>query len=49
MGAPARAKRDPGYDKFLGRWSAKEADAFDASLREMRKVDPADWVADDID
>ena len=31
-------------DEFFGSWSAKEADQFDASLREQRKIDEADWV-----
>jgi hypothetical protein len=30
-------------DDFSGRWSKKEADAFDAYLREQRKVDPEMW------
>ena len=31
------------FDKYAGRWDEAEADAFDASLREQRTVDPADW------
>jgi hypothetical protein len=31
------------FDKYAGRWRRTEADAFDASLREQRAVDPADW------
>jgi hypothetical protein len=31
------------FDEFFGTWSSEEADAFDAALAEMRKVDPADW------
>lgn len=31
-------------DEFFGTWSAEEADQFDASLREQRKIDKADWV-----
>jgi hypothetical protein len=31
------------FDDFIGTWSDAEADAFDAALAEMRKVDPADW------
>ena len=31
------------FDEFIGTWSSEEADAFDAALAEMRKVDPADW------
>ncbi len=31
------------FEEFCGTWSEAEADEFDAALREMRKVDPADW------
>jgi hypothetical protein len=31
------------FDEFFGTWSPAEADAFDAALTEMRRVDPADW------
>jgi hypothetical protein len=31
------------FDEFIGTWSDAEADAFDAALAEMRKVDPIDW------
>jgi len=31
------------FDGFLGSWSPEEADRFDAALRQMRQVDPADW------
>ncbi len=31
------------FDEFFGAWSDAEADAFNAVLAEMRKVDPADW------
>ena len=31
------------FDEFIGTWSDAEADAFNAALAEMRKVDPADW------
>ena len=31
------------FDEFLGSWPAAEADRFDAKLRQMRQVDPADW------
>ena len=30
------------FEEFSGTWSSAEADAFDAALVEMRKVDPAD-------
>lgn len=30
-------------DKFAGRWTQREADAFDAHLRDMRRVNPKDW------
>lgn len=31
------------FDKYAGRWRNSEADAFDASVREQRRVDLADW------
>jgi len=31
------------FEEFCGTWSEAAADEFDAALREMRKVDPADW------
>jgi hypothetical protein len=31
------------FDEFFGIWSSEEADQFDAALRQMRQVDPADW------
>ncbi len=31
------------FEEFCGAWSSAEADAFDAALAEMRRVDPADW------
>lgn len=31
------------FEEFFGSWSSADADAFDAALREMRQVDPADW------
>jgi hypothetical protein len=31
------------FEEFSGTWSPAEADAFDAALRDMRKVDPSDW------
>lgn len=30
-------------DKFSGSWTKEEADEFDASLKEQRKVNPKDW------
>lgn len=42
-----RAKNRPSvnhdFDKYAGRWSKKEADRFDASLQEQRRIDPKDW------
>jgi hypothetical protein len=35
--------RNSDFDEFCGIWSKEEADQFDAALREMRQVDPADW------
>ena len=31
------------FDEFCGAWSRAEAGEFDAALRQMREVDPADW------
>ena len=31
------------FEEFCGTWSSAEADAFDAALVEMRRIDPADW------
>lgn len=31
------------FDEFLGGWSKKEADAFDAAVAEMRQVEAVDW------
>ena len=31
------------FDDFIGTWSDAEANAFNAALTEMRKVDPVDW------
>jgi hypothetical protein len=31
------------FEDFIGTWSDAEADAFNAALAEMRKVDPIDW------
>jgi hypothetical protein len=31
------------FDESFGTWSSAEADAFDAVLAGMRKVDPAGW------
>jgi hypothetical protein len=41
--ATGRAPGHHDFDKYAGRWGKAKADAFDASLREQRKVDPADW------
>jgi hypothetical protein len=35
--------RNTDFEEFFGKWSDAEADAFNAVLAEMRKVDPADW------
>ena len=35
------------FEEFFGTWPADEADAFDAALRAMRQIDPADWAAAD--
>jgi antitoxin FitA-like protein len=40
---PKRRARHHDFDKYAGRWRKAEADAFDASLREQRGVDPDDW------
>jgi len=31
------------FDEFFGVWSPEDAEQFDAALRQMRQVDPADW------
>jgi len=31
------------FDKYAGRWGKAEADAFDAGLRDQRRVDRDDW------
>jgi plasmid stability protein len=40
---PRPKKRNTDFDEFFGRWSKKEADAFDRHLREIRKIDPEVW------
>lgn len=35
--------RNSDFEEFFGAWSNVEADAFDAALAGMRRVDPADW------
>jgi hypothetical protein len=37
--------RNSDFDEFAGIWSAAEAAEFDASLEQIRRVDPADWKA----
>jgi hypothetical protein len=32
--------RNSDFEEFCGTWSAKEADAFDAALAAMRRVEP---------
>jgi hypothetical protein len=39
----ARKVRNTDLDSLFGKWSKKEADAFDRHLRELRKVDPEIW------
>ncbi len=31
------------FEEFSGAWSESQAKSFDATLAEMRRVDPADW------
>jgi hypothetical protein len=31
------------FEEFSGAWTPAEADAFDATLNEMRRVEPMDW------
>ena len=31
------------FDEFAGAWTAAEAAEFNASLEQMRRIDPADW------
>lgn len=35
--------RNSDFEEFCGTWSDADADAFDAALAEMRRIDPADW------
>jgi hypothetical protein len=30
-------------DRFFGTWTQREADAFDATLKEQRQIDPEMW------
>lgn len=41
------AAKNTDFDEFFGTLSSEEADRFDAALREMRQVDPADWKLPD--
>ena len=41
--AATKAAGHHDFDKYAGRWRKAEADAFDASLKDQRRVDPADW------
>jgi plasmid stability protein len=41
--AKKRSSVSHDLDKYAGRWSKKEADRFDAALREQRRIDPKDW------
>jgi hypothetical protein len=31
------------FEDLFGNWPTAEADAFDAALQQMRRVDPSDW------
>lgn len=42
-GALQKPARNSDFDEFFGTWSASETEKFDARLRQMRQVDPADW------
>ncbi len=39
--APKKINHD--FDKFIGVWSAEEADEFNKIVEEGRQVDPKDW------
>ena len=39
----SKPARNSDFEEFFGKWSDAEADAFNAALAEMRKVDPTDW------
>jgi hypothetical protein len=41
--AGAKGIRHHDFDKYAGRWGKGEADAFEAVLREQRRVDRDDW------
>jgi hypothetical protein len=38
-----RPKVNSDFEEFSGSWKPEEADAFDAALAGMRRVEPADW------
>jgi hypothetical protein len=38
-----KRSRHHDFDKYAGRWGKAEADAFDASLRDQRRIDEDDW------
>jgi len=44
-GSLRKPARNSDFEEFCGAWSNEEADSFDASLREMRQIDPSDWAA----
>lgn len=35
--------RNADFDEFAGLWTATEAAEFDATLEQMRRIDPDDW------
>lgn len=39
----ARQKHRAHFEKFLGKWSRAEAEAFDRAVSDMGAVDPRDW------
>jgi hypothetical protein len=38
-----KPRHNTDFDEFFGVWSGAQADQFDAALREMRQIEPADW------
>jgi hypothetical protein len=43
LSAPLRRAEAGELDRFAGTWSREEAEAFDAALREQRRIDPDLW------
>ena len=44
LGLPVEGEHRDDYAEFCGLWSAEERVAFDARLRDVSTVEPADWT-----